>query len=350
MNIILHYGMHKTGSTSIQFLLHKNLIDERFKYLAISSPNMSSDLATLFYDNPLDYQLNKKLGYTEADIQKIKDKLRGKFIDRLSESKNKTVIISAENISWMPLSALTRMRIFLEQYAEQIKLVGYIRPPKGFMESAFQQRVKGGLNRLPLERLMPKYKYGNLEKVFGENNVEYWKFDPIKFVNGDVVMDFCSRLSININSADVARINESLSSEAVSLLYIYNKYHERKLSGRTALQANQELINKLREIRGKKLFFHSSLVLPVLNSHMSSIRWMEERLGESLLDNIEKNDDVAIRSEADLLKLDQEAYQWLTHELPNRIGEKPLSQISLQKAAQYVHYVYKDIEKQLQSD
>ena len=58
---ILHAGMHKTGSTSIQ-LTFNELDDDSFYYARIlNAPNHSRHIQTAFSDNPGGTRLNRVL-------------------------------------------------------------------------------------------------------------------------------------------------------------------------------------------------------------------------------------------------------------------------------------------------
>ena len=49
--IIIHIGMHKTGSSSIQQTLHKYMNDKRFTYVDLGHANHSRQISSLFEKN-----------------------------------------------------------------------------------------------------------------------------------------------------------------------------------------------------------------------------------------------------------------------------------------------------------
>src|SRR4029079_5237682 len=128
--------------------------------------------------------------------------------------------------------AVERMREFFDERCDKLSIVGYVRPPAGFVTSAFQERVKGGsLRRFDVASGYRNYQncFGKFDAVFGRERVHLWKFDPPSFPDGCAVRDFCARLGIALPARRIRRLNESLSREMVSLLYIFS--HQRQLRG-----------------------------------------------------------------------------------------------------------------------
>ena len=117
------------------------------------------------------------------------------------------------------------------------------------------------------------------DDVFGRANVHLWKFDPKSFVGKCVVQDFCSRLGIAFPKDRIVRVNESLSREAVALLFAYRKYG--RALGSTAMNGpeNQRLVAQLRKIGGSKFRLSAEAVRPILDRNREDIEWMEKRLG-----------------------------------------------------------------------
>ena len=307
---IIHIGMHKTGSTSIQASLHQNLDSETFSYLDIGPRNHSVSIVSLFAKKKFLPAL-KKRGFTKKNMIDFKLSTKDKLINNLIEC-NDVMIISGESIPALLLNELEEFRDFLYQYFEKITIVAYVRTPKSYIESAFQQRVKGGLNKLDIDTLYPKYRerFEKFDLVFGRENVKLWKFDPKSFSEGNVVMDFCNRLGIEMKSESTIRVNESLSKEALSLLYIYRKYGRGFGVGTNVMRINQKLIATLQNIGKTKIKFSPDMIQPILEQKREEFLWMEKRLGERLNENIDVslND---IRREEDLLSISDETIQEL---------------------------------------
>ena len=70
---ILHFGMAKTGSTSIQATLLRAPADEAFHYLTLGNGNAGRALATAFMPNARKFQPNRKQGLSGKDLRGRKD-------------------------------------------------------------------------------------------------------------------------------------------------------------------------------------------------------------------------------------------------------------------------------------
>lgn len=300
----LHIGMHKTGSSSIQETL--NLI--KFKdthYIKLNGANHSSDIISLFSDNPENNHNYKKRGLKKKEIDSINNEIYKKLIENFNMDF-RNFIISGEGIMHLSELELYKFKLFLDEYFYKVIVVGYIRSPWSYMESTFQQQLKGGLKQFNVANLYPNYRlrFEKFDLVFGKNNVKFWKFEPNLFKDNDVVLDFCYRLNIDINKKEVIRTNEALSLEASSLLYIYRKFGVGYGIGGNVIQENQRMIKKLENIGNRKLKFSSKLIQPILDSKKDDLRWIEDRIGNSLFENYIDNKEV-INEETDLLNIDE---------------------------------------------
>lgn len=212
------------------------------------------------------------------------------------------------------------------QYARNVIAVGYIRSPKAYVESLFQQNLKmGKVNSFDLEKRFPCYQdlFEKFDVIFGKENVQYWNFNPSTFANNCVVEDFYHRLGIDCFSETIVRVNEGLSLEVISLLYAYSKYRQEIGLDYTEQPKFPLLFNFPDKYQSKeKLRFSSRLILPLLEKNYRQIEWMENRMGVSLAEDILKDDCHAVHSEVDLLKFAPKTTKWLAEKLgPNYIKQ-----------------------------
>jgi len=344
---IIHFGMHKTGSSSIQeslFRYAENLPD--WHYLHVGSANLSGAIATAFGDHPTRYHANRKRGLTESAVNVRAQEIRSKLTAQLQESVRPSLLLSAEYISAMSHTELLRLVDWLAGQVDNIQAVGYIRAPGSFAASLFQQRVKGGQNRLDLSDLIPRYqdRFEIFDHVLGRDRVQFWKFDPAAFPGGCVVRDFCNRLSIPLPEAHIIRINEGLSRDAVSLLYAYRKYGPGFGVGPTVMKENGRLVALLAKLSGPKLQFAVKVLKPTLRIRCEQIGWMEERLTVSLDESpVDQSD--AIQDEMDLLRFSPESVRWLTEQLDIDFIASPTPEM----IAEWMHVLRQKITKEASS-
>jgi len=314
MRCIIHIGMHKTGSTSIQNSLH-GFSDDRFLYAHLGdSPNHSLAIYSLFAESPERHHLHKAKGRDGSAVQNYVEKMRIDLEQAISTAHGRTLLISGEDISLLQQKGLDKLRHHFSGHFDELLICGYVRPPAGFIASGFQQRVKEG----KVDRVSPGQVYRHYEKtfrkfdeIFGRENVHLWKFEPKSFPGGCAVQDFCARLDISFPVERVIRANESLSRQAVSLLYTYDRFRQKLgYRGMTGGESHQ-LVATLGDIQHDKFRFFSDIVRPVLETNRADIQWMEERLGQSLHEELGAYRPGDVRDEADLLQPDPEVVKKL---------------------------------------
>ena len=336
--IIVHIGMPKTGSTSIQACLN-GYQDDDFYYASLGdSPNHSVAIFSLFSPVSKKHHYHLNRGHNNSEVGAYIETMRHDLEQSFENAAGRSVIISGEGIGSMSNIALTNLRDYLLQYCVNLKVVCYVRPPASYMQSSFQQRIKSKYISFCKHSLYKGYKQRltKIEKAFGREACEYWKFDPSKFSGGDVVTDFCERLNIDTNPIKTRHINDSLPLDALKILFAYRKHGPGYGRGKNVVHENSLVINSLREIGSGRLTFGKDLIEPLLKDNKEDIAWMESRLGESLDEEI-MDTDQSISKESDLLDIGPGCIE----ELKKLIGQKELTDTisgsTPQEVAQLVH-------------
>lgn len=303
---IMHIGMHKTGSSSIQSALSRHLEDSRFRYLDLGLPNHSLPLFTVFSHRI--HHLFQKEALTKQQVLAYRENTIRRLSHECESSRNNNAIalISGEDICNLTHKELSSFHDYLKGYFDTIDVVAYVRTPKSFMESAFQQRLKGGLSRFNIDSLYPSYRerFEKFENVFGQACLKYWLFEEKGFEQGDVVRDFYYRLGIAFKPKDSVRVNASLSKEAVALLFIYRRLGPGYVTGEDAHRKDQLLVTALGQVGKGKLELSTELMRAVLEKNSEDIAWMECRLGVPFNDELGNSDlDNVVATEEDLLNV-----------------------------------------------
>lgn len=303
---ILHFGMHKTGSTSIQKSLFHLAAEVPWTYLSAGVPNASTALHTMFSSQPEKNNRNVRQGLNRDEVhQRRRENFRR--MEAQIAATGKDLLLSGEGMCMLGEVELKRLVDWVGPFVDEVVAVGYVRPPKAYMESAFQQIVKGGRSAFNLNAVYPSYrkKFEKFENLLGRDKVQYWLFEPGTFPKGCVVRDFASRLGVTLDDGDVLRVNESISMEALPLLYAYRKYGEGYGVGEAAIRENLMLIRKLAELKGHKLRFSPDLVRPILEEHREDIAWMEERLGRPFDEDWQTHAEFEVSDEAGMLRFSE---------------------------------------------
>jgi len=309
----IHIGMHKTGSTSIQATLQQYLNDVEYTYFDLKTINHSLRIFSLFSLDKVARDLQTK-NFSTSEIVDFNNDTQKMIIENILHAKTPRMIISGENISLLSQKSLIHMKGFLLQYFEKITILGYVRSPKSYIQSMFQESVKrNGIGHFKLEKMYPSYrdKFEKFDIVFGRENVKLWKFDPKVFPLNDVSMDFCKKLNIHMDPKNIVHTNVTLSKESLSVLYIYRKYGSGFGKGKNVISENFHLIKLLGSMGKSKARFSFSLISEILEKNKNDIAWMENRLNDSLKEN-HKNFEDDIKKEEDLIQVNKEFVQVLT--------------------------------------
>jgi len=343
---ILHIGMHKTGSSSIQQSLHHNLRDGNFKYIDLNEPNHSAALELLFRKDPNKNPQIAVLNLTDEEMQKRKSNIWQKIIYQVSQVGDATYIFSAESLVSLSEDELVLMYDSLSQMFSKIIVVAYIRPPKGFIKSAFQQKLKG-VHISSLGEPLPTYRwrFEKFDNVFGKDNVLFWKFEPKEFPEGDVVLDFCEKLQIRFPKEKTIKVNESLSLEAVSLLYVYRKFGPPYGTGAAANKKMKTIVDALTSIGSSKFELKKEFISYILEKDGEDIDWMEKRLGSALTESEEADACYAIDKEEDLIEIAYQSVYLLNEGAYQKINPPIHKSQDVKEVVQGIHRFYESKEK-----
>ena len=246
--LVLHIGLHKTGSTSIQNSL-KGYSAARIKYLDLRLPNHSIPIYAAFTDdpNPEKDGVHARVGRTAENLSEMRRDTLARLHAELSKSGFDKFVISGEGITRLSRASLEEFKALLLKYVDTVSVFAYVRDPAGFAISDFQQRIKAGYSGYDLAK--PKYRQ-RLEKflqVFGRDNFSAKVFAKDGLKDGSVVLDFCDVWGIPFEAKDEVRANESLSLEAVQLLHLFNRHGPQSKGTPSLFKGRQLFIRALAE-------------------------------------------------------------------------------------------------------
>lgn len=335
----LHIGMHKTGTSSIQDTLFAVGDAEHIYYANISGiANHGGPLINIFSKTAATHHANIKRGLTAAEIAGRRNLYLADLLSTMRAHPDKNMVISGEGITTLEEDELVALRQVLAEVFSDIRVIGYVRSPKSYMESAFQQSVKGFSAQLNLQALYPEYRlrFEKFDRVFGRDRVLLRKFVPAEFPGQCVVTDFCRIIGWPIASEQIVRTNESMSFTAVSMLFAYRKYGPGYGVGHGVMYENSRLVEKLATLTGPKLHFSDHLVADVLQSKYADVRWMEARLAATLDDRAGTGEG-GIDSEDALLQIDPASVAALIQLIDPEKRPPGVSGNSPQEVAHLVH-------------
>ncbi|MGK7911918.1 MAG: hypothetical protein AB4050_10625 [Synechococcus sp.] len=270
MDLILHVGQGKTGTTSIQKDLRVNA-----KLLLKSGILYHTERSHL----NLIYALGGNTRAPREEHYSLKNQAQNSLreIRELALKHNvRCILMSAENLLGISEQQQKILLDSIDIKFSSIKVIAYIRRPADFYLSLMQQRVKADhIISNPLEFKIKVYR--PLERwisLVGKDCFSLQAFDKRKLSGGDVVLDFYKRLedftseSLSHLSHESKNKNLSLSSEQMILLQNYRRDFLAEHSGYHHTKSNNILFffKKIHAILSENLIMTKPVLKPVLDS------------------------------------------------------------------------------------
>lgn len=272
---------------------------------------MGAVLCAMFDDEPHKlFWFKQREEGREAVIQQGK-MWKEELLRDIQDLNGRTCIISSEFLSGFARDTLSRFHDFLLPQFDEIRVIGYVRPPVSYCVSQYQEMLKYGHSDFNIDKVHLSYreKFEKFDEIFGGDSVVLRKFDPESFPERCIIRDFCQQVGIEFpEDLHIKRRNASLSREACGILYAYRKYGPPYGRGGAAFEENSQLVKALAGIKGESLRVHHHLMEEMLESKAEDIMWMENRLGASLEEKT-RNDEVCVRSEQDFLTISRRSCQ-----------------------------------------
>lgn len=262
-NLILHIGLPKTGTTSLQrfFIDNKKNMNEA----GINYPAFTQQLAVPTLRNgSFLFKYLKALVHNEDPNSRVKDLENN--ITMLADAlhSQKRVLISEENLSlggsWWPKSKYWQeLARFLDNIgAHRSTIVIYLRRQDNWAVSRWKENVKNGMDKsfkdwCALNSSRSSMDYSNIimeiKEVFRNSvNIVGRRYDRKSFLGGDIFHDFCSAAGIPwISDYNIPRKEENVSltfdvTEAIRSLGTipYESYEYQRIILPLACKLSQE--------------------------------------------------------------------------------------------------------------
>ncbi|NDU99951.1 hypothetical protein [Pseudoroseicyclus tamaricis] len=289
MRAIVHIGMPKTGTTSIQAWMMENA--EALKGAGITYGRVPMEDLPLRYSQ-IEYALAAFSGIgkpiPDDVIQRVYDvpdvEAQAAFVERfstalgtwLAEERPETVVISSEHIGGMRSSPelAGAMDAFLKRHFDEVSYIIYIRRQEDFVVSRYSQRLRFGMTATLSESIeeQPVRNYWRIVRdwmeAVGKERLNVRLLEPDAMVGGDLVTDFAAQIGVDPAPYIVPkRMNESFCPAAAEFLRAHNAARaargEERISQRTfelvdflgawsagkrRLQLNQEDWKRVRQV------------------------------------------------------------------------------------------------------
>jgi hypothetical protein len=227
-HLVLHIGMHKTGSSSLQrmFLLNHRWFNKNKIFYPLAYENHSSLVVPAYKVKLDDYPHAVALACSRSQqkLNILKNSCNKILSDVFSLPWEGTVVLSGEDIS----SALTNEEKYLllcdvSKYYDKISIIAFVRPPASWIKSTIVQEMRNRCTYDELigsailkQRVMPRYqdRFSAFVGYHAENvRTHLYLFDTDLMSKNYFVSHFLRHLDILLDDLpfQVPHLNASMS-------------------------------------------------------------------------------------------------------------------------------------------
>jgi hypothetical protein len=285
LDLVLHIGSGKTGTSSIQAFLHRNrdrLAD--LGHLYPRTPGLTRHVRLGLFIQP-DDRLPTFIAWHRqraSSPEAFRKSFRRRLLREINESGLSRVMFSDEALYGSPPEALRRLHRFVDRIAGSLRLVVYLRRQDDHLVSRYQQVVKVGETRRLTEwtgepEHADTYDYYNRlrtwERLLEPDEFVVRRFEPEGFVDGSLLQDFLEAAGIDARADDMIQApsrNVSLDAETVEFLRLFNLYRVENEGASVGLIDNRAFVKRLAEVSTGPI-----LTLPPASLDRFMARWEE---------------------------------------------------------------------------
>ena len=283
--LILHIGLPKTGTTSVQQAFHINR-DELLNKHGVLYPSISFNhgipLFSAFSEYPEKYHINVRRGVASRKLLYAeREKLLFELEEELMVFNYHTTFISGEDLCNLKEDEVGNLINWFANFFKKIKVLVFVREPLSWAQSAYQQLIKSGSTKVELDKniRLPNYRYRIMPWVnhLGKDSINCVKFED-KLKNKYGVLGYVLewlKLDLEKLNDDFGKSNESLSNEVIQILSSLN-------SNRNPLNSPQRFngdIEVFKKLSGLKFTLAKKLQEYVLANCKNDVSWLKKMFG-----------------------------------------------------------------------
>lgn len=295
--LVLHIGMEKTGTSTIQDFLghHSKALAQCYVFTPDWRPfNHSYDFTTLFMDSPGDSFLYKKSApISDEDWEELLATHAARWREGFTSFDEGTYIISAENLFRCSRSEIQRIAEFAGPHFDLVEALVYVRNPVASIRSQWEQRVKQMDGPDSGEALLEKVKKGisfdfiaRWGEILGNDNFYIRNFDKAVTRHENLAQDFLEALGLPPYEAELQEgqsANTSLGHEGTAFLLAYNAkyplFRDGALNTERGLSKHIDLLYRaMRAVKTAKLDFEVRFTASEASAVNQQIALLNERL------------------------------------------------------------------------
>ena len=219
--VILHIGMHKTGTTTLQHALF-GYSSRGVKYASFSEENHSIPIYTIFSARRCDYHIWRRRGFTQSQVEGKRKKYLEVLEKDLKDKSCNRLIISGEDISLLSPDEQSSLIHWLRGRGVDIKVLALVRSPISFASSAAQELIKNRSKVLPVVNPDYRRRLEVFRQLLPQDAVVVDSYDEI--MSADRFISFFKK-QMGVNIPEPKKMNRSMSLQAICLVLALNNVH-----------------------------------------------------------------------------------------------------------------------------
>ncbi len=231
--IILHAGLHKTGTTSVQMscFRQRELLQEHgitypvFHFRERQIFNHSDPLCGAISSLPLAYGMARRQG-AQDDPEAARAAFTGQLNAVLENPQTPTLLLSAEMVADFNTADMQALRRRLADACKQLQVIAYVRSPRSSLASILQQRALAGSTAVPRDLVsLVRRRYEALRHGFGEL-LQVHDFHRAIADEQGLVGHFFRTLGLPpeaVTTLESSHANQRISAEAYRLIRAVNQ-------------------------------------------------------------------------------------------------------------------------------
>jgi hypothetical protein len=249
LDLVLHLGMGKTGTSSIQFFLrdHREAVAaEGTLYPETPGGGRHQKLGLSVKTRQ---ELDRSIEWARVkhgDAARFRRKFRKRLLTEIEDSGLTRVLFSDEVLFGSSPAALRRLGNWTSGISRSRRVVVYLRRQDDHMVSRYQEEVKlGEVRRLDAwsrQRMRRLYDYHDrlrtIQELLSPTSLVVRRFERDRFPGGSVLQDFLEAVGLDPALADLPQgeeRNTALDADSLEFLRLLNLYrveHELAVPGR----------------------------------------------------------------------------------------------------------------------
>lgn len=294
--IILHIGLHKTGTSSIQlsFFRAADILKEHGVLYPTSwvSPNpwtaQHNHFLYILFKEDLTYYM-RNFGFSASQIEESRRAGEPKLMEELRTTEAHTVVISSENVSLFEDKDLQNIHTFFRTHFDaQIDVFIYTRHHIEWTRSMLQQLIRQQHTYQSAWRYINDHAavvytgiYQRCANIFGEQNIYLRTYENLIAHPKGIIAGFCDDIGIDINTEQLQKltVNQSMTQFAIDLCDYINTHEPLNINNSINPKRKIGDVHPLSFIRGPRFEIPSSMMAPIESFFAAYVTTLYDQFG-----------------------------------------------------------------------